>query len=128
MKRILTLLLFSCIGTVCFAQSGDPQNMKVVTSSEPAYPKGDQALYTYVYMNLKYPEAAIKKFVEGEITLSFDVKPDSTVSNIVLISGVGNGVDEELKKLIQSMKFIPAVQNGRAVKMNTMYSFPVKAH
>lgn len=127
MKKTVLILLFSFFGTFLFAQS-DPQNMKVVTNSEPSYPKGDQALFTYVYMNLKYPEAAIKKFVEGEITLSFDVKPDSTVSNIVLISGVGNGVDEELKKLILGMKFVPAVQNGRPVKMNTMYSFPVKAH
>jgi TonB family protein len=123
---LLSVLFFSVLSG--FAQSSDPQNMKVVTNSEPSFPQGDQALYTYVYMNLKYPETAVKKYIEGEVTLSFDVKPDSTVANVLVISGVGNGVDEELKKLVSGMKFIPAVQNGRKVKMNTMYSFPVKAH
>jgi TonB family protein len=104
------------------------QNRKVVTNSEPVYPKGDQALYIEVMNNTKYPEESKKSYVEGEVTLSFDVKADSLVSNIIIISGVGHGVDEEVKKLVGKMKFSPAVQNGRAVKMNTMYTFPVKAH
>ena len=100
----------------------------MVTNTEPAFPKGDNALFTYVYMNLKYSDESKKKYIEGEVTLSFDVKPDSTVTNAMVISGVGYGVDEEVKKLIQSLKFSPGVQNGMVIKMNTMYTFPIKAH
>ena len=128
MRKYYIVLIILLSGLIGSAQNSDPQNMKVVTSTEPSFPKGDQALFTYVYMNLKYPEDAIKKYVEGEVTLSFDVNKDSTVSNLMLISGVGHGVDDELKKLVQKLKFIPAIQNGHAVKMNTMYSFPIKAH
>ena len=100
----------------------------MVTNTEPAFPKGDNALFTFVYMNLKYSDESKKKYVEGEVTLSFDVKADSSVTNTVIISGVGYGVDEEVKRLIQTLKFSPGFQNGTAIKMNTMYTFPVKAH
>lgn len=127
MKNIVLLLFFLLVSFVSVAQN-DKQNIKVVTNTEPSFPKGDNALYSYVYMNLKYSEESKKKYVEGEVTLSFDVKPDSTVTNAIVISGVGYGVDEEVKKLIQTLKFSPGVQNGMVIKMNTMYTFPVKAH
>jgi TonB family protein len=112
-----------------FSQSkNDTQNINVVTNSEPVYPKGDQELYMEVMNKTKYPEEAKKSYAEGEVTLSFDVKTDSTVSNVIIISGVGHGVDEEVKKLIEKLKFAPAIQNGKPVKMSTMYTFPVKAH
>jgi bla regulator protein blaR1 len=118
------LLLFSLIVS---AQT-DKQNIAVVTNTEPSFPKGDNALYQYVLMNTHYSEEAKKKYIQGEVMLSFDVKADSTVTNISVISGVGYGIDEEVKKLVQTLKFVPAVQNGVPVKMNTMYTFPVKAH
>jgi TonB family protein len=127
MKKIL----FGCfmfLSVIMNAQQNDPQNKKVITNSEPTYPKGEQTLYNEVYSDTNYPEESKKKYIEGEVTLSFDVKTDSTVSNIVIISGVGNGVDEEVKKFIEKLKFAPGVQNGKPVKMNTIYTFPVKAH
>ncbi|MBL0329900.1 MAG: TonB family protein [Bacteroidetes bacterium] len=125
-KSLLLFFLFFCSFAVV-AQT-DKQNIKVVTNSEPSFPKGDNALYSYVYMNLKYSEQSKSKYIVGEVTLSFDVKVDSTVTNATIISGVGYGVDEEVKKLIETLKFSPGVQNGTPIKMNTMYTFPVKAH
>ena len=49
---ILVLILFFVNG---FAQA-DKQNIKVVTNTEPSFPKGDNALFTFVYMNLKYSD------------------------------------------------------------------------
>lgn len=125
-KSLLLFFLFFC-SFAAVAQT-DKQNIKVVTNSEPSFPKGDNALYSYVYMNLKYSEESKSKYIVGEVTLSFDVKVDSTVTNATIISGVGYGVDEEVKKLIETLKFSPGVQNGTPIKMNTMYTFPVKAH
>ncbi|HEX8517313.1 MAG TPA: energy transducer TonB [Bacteroidia bacterium] len=127
MKQLFSLIGFLIITCSVAAQSNN-QNKKVVTNSEPTYPKGDQALYAEVYSNLEYPEEAVKKHTVGEVMLSFDVKPDSSVSNVIIISGVGDGVDEAVGKYIERLKFAPALQNGRPVKMNTIYTFPVKAH
>ncbi|MES2140010.1 MAG: energy transducer TonB [Bacteroidota bacterium] len=130
LKKNIVVIIFSVFCLSVFAQEAKPdkQNKQVVTDTEPSFPKGDNELYQYVLYNLNYSDESKKKYVEGEVTISFDVKADSTVSNMVLISGVGYGIDDEVKKLIQKLKFIPGIQNGFPIKMNTMYSFPIKAH
>lgn len=105
----------------------DKQNMQV-TTQDAFYPKGEQALYSYVLYNTKYSEEAIKKYIEGTVELSFDVMPDSSVTNINIISDVGYGVGEAVKKLVGTLKFAPAMQMGMRVKMNLIMDFPVKAH
>lgn len=122
MKKIVALFAF--IPMLSFAQ----QNSKVVTNSEPAFPKGDNELYTYMYYNLKFTEEAKQKSIEGEVTVSFDVKTDSTTTNVLILTGLGYGIDDEVKKIITQLKFSPGVQNGIPIKMNTMYTFPIKAH
>jgi TonB family protein len=122
MKKILVLICFLPLAGLA------QQNSKVVTNSEPSYPKGDNELYTYMYYNLKFTEEAKQKNIEGEVTVSFDVKTDSTTSNILILTGLGYGIDDEVKKIITQLKFSPGVQNGMPIKMNTMYTFPIKAH
>jgi protein TonB len=120
-------LIFSALMLASFSNYAQ-QNSKVVTNSEPSYVQGDDELYKYMYFNLKFTEEAKAKNIEGEVTISFDVKTDSTTTNIIIFKGLGYGIDEEVKKIISQLKFIPALQNGIPVKMNTMYSFPIKAH
>jgi TonB family protein len=129
MKQILVILVALLLSKMVFAQTkSDPQNIKVNTTRDPEYVKGEQALYQEVMMNTKYPPESVIGYVEGTVELSFDVKTDSTVSNCIVISGVGSGVDEAVKKYVEKLKFIPARQNGVLVKMNVDMSFPVKAH
>ncbi len=129
-KKYILIVILSLFSILGFAQETKPdkQNKQIVTDTEPSFPEGDNELYQYVLYNLNYSEESKKKYIEGEVALSFDVKADSTVSNMVLISGVGYGIDDEVKKLIGKLKFVPGVQNGFPIKMNTMYSFPIKAH
>lgn len=126
-KLLLSFLVFS-ICTIAQEKTSDAQNMKVETNNEPAYPKGEQQLYMDVLYNTKYPEDAIKKYAEGEITISFDVNIDSTITNCIVITGIDKALDEAVIKYLKTLKFIPAKQNGTIVKMSTMYTFPVKAH
>jgi TonB family protein len=133
---ILTIVAFQIVslfwigaGGEAFAQEKtDKQNMQVITSRDPFYPKGEQALYSYVLYNVKYSEESKQKYIEGNVELSFDVMPDSSVSNARILSDVGYGVGEEVKKLVEKLKFSPAVQMGMRVKMNLIMDFPVKAH
>src|SRR3954465_13952835 len=95
----------------------DKQNIQV-TTQDAFYPKGDQALYTYIMYNVKYPEESIKKYVEGNVELSFDVMPDSTIKNTKILSDVGYGVGDAVKKLVETLKFAPAIMMGTKVKTN----------
>ncbi len=132
MKKIFlfSFLIFSVCG---FSQnktdkSNDKQNMTVTTSQDAFYPKGEQALYNYVLMNAKYSEDAKKNFVTGDVELSFDVMPDSSVTNVKVIHDVGYGVGDEVKKIVSQLKFAPAIMMGVKVRTNVMMDFPVKAH
>ena len=127
-KTLYTLfcILFYFIG---YGQNyDDKQNIKVVVEQDAFYPEGEMALYKYMFMNIKYSQEAKENKVEGEVMTSFNVETDSTVSNIVIIKGVGFGVDEEIKRLLKTLKFAPAIQNGELTKMNLMFNFPVRAH
>lgn len=138
-KRIITfstlILFFSPLflrGTAGEASAQnipppDKQNMEVSTQ-DAFYPKGDQALYMYIMYNVKYSEEAKQKYIEGNVSLSFDVMPDSTVKNVNIISDLGYGTGDGVKKLVGQLKFAPAIQMGMKVKMNLMMDFPVKAH
>jgi len=126
MKTLFSL--FCLLLAICHSSfSQDKQNMTVSTQ-DAFYPKGEQALYTYIMYNVKYSEESKKKYIEGSVSLSFDVMPDSTIKNVKIIGDVGYGVGEEVKKLVEKLKFAPAIQMGMRVKMNLIMDFPVKAH
>ena len=133
MKNILLTIGIQLIVIGLMAQaktdksSSDKQNM-TVTSQDAFYPKGDQALYTYVMMNTKYSEEAKKNYVSGDIELSFDVMPDSSLANVKVIHDLGYGVGDEVKKLVEKLKFAPAIMMGVKVRTNVLMDFPVKAH
>lgn len=134
MKKKLMLLALSVIG-FCLSLSAqnkegynDKQNIAVVTEQEPFYPKGDVELYKYVLHAIKYSDEAKQKYIEGEVMLSFDVMPDSTISNTSVISGLCCGINEEVQRVVKELKFAPAMQNGIKMRMNVMMNFPVKAH
>lgn len=105
----------------------DKQNIQVSTQ-DAFYPKGDQALFNYVLYNAKYSEEAKKKYIEGTVSLSFDVMPDSSVANVKIISDLPYGTGDAVKDLVSKLKFAPATQMGMKVKSNLMMDFPVKAH
>lgn len=134
MKKILLPSLLLLLGNITISQAqnkepyNDKQNMAVVTEQEPFFPKGDVELYKYVLNAVKYSDEAKHKFIEGEVMLSFDVLPDSTVSNANIISGVCCGINEEVQRVVKGLKFAPAMQNGIKMRMNVMMNFPVKAH
>ena len=137
-KKNIYLIIFAALylsplfwrgaaGEASAQEKTDKQNM-TVTTQDAFYPKGEQVLYNYIMMNTKYPQESKTKYAEGSVELSFDVMADSTIKNVKIISDVGYGVGEEVKKLLMTLKFAPAVMMGVKVKSNLIIDFPVKAH
>ena len=132
--KILMLLSFLMFLSSAQAQSvktqttGENQNMSVNTDREPSFIKGEIALYRLVAEGIEFSEEAKAKAISGEVMLSFDVMPDSTVKNTEVISGPGYGIDQAVKAYVEKLKFIPAQQNGVLVRMNLIMNFPVRAH
>ncbi len=69
-----------------------------VVNVEPA--DGWDNYNTYVANNFDIPEDILKRDFHGEVEISFDVKPNGTVSNIRVNKSLGIEYDEAAKRLI----------------------------
>lgn len=129
MKKITLLasLMISSLWLVA-QEYNDKQNFEVKTTQEAQYPEGEQVLYKYIFDNVNYSEESKAADIEGNVMVSFNVQPDSSVTNAFVLSGVGYGIDEDVVRLLKELKFAPSIRNGLKVKMNLVYTFPVRAH
>jgi len=129
MKKIFTLAVFNMILFASYAQTEeDTKNMKVEMNREAHYVDGDQALYTFLFHNIKYTEEAKLNKIEGEAMVSFWVEADSSLSKINIISDAGCGCSESLKELLSKLKYIPALVNGVPMRSKVILNVPVRAH
>lgn len=56
---------------------------------------------TFVIDQLNYPEKAVDKKIQGDVTFEFDVK-DGKVANAKIIKGLGYGIDDELLRVLNA--------------------------
>lgn len=84
----------------------------------PEFPGGIKKFYEYLGKSIKYPETAQNNNVQGKVWLSFTVEKDGALSDITITRGLGSGTDEEAKRVLaESPKWIPGIQNGKAVRV-----------
>lgn len=83
---------------------------------ESTYPGGLKAWSRFLNKTLKYPQDAIDNRIEGIVMVRFVVDTDGTVSRIEPISGPEELVEEAIRVIKKSGKWVPDVQNGRQVK------------
>lgn len=85
---------------------------------EMAAPSGGRkAFKQYLEKNLRYPSEALRKKVEGRVTIQFMVQENGELSDFKIIKGIGSGCDEEVIRLIQQgPKWTPAKKNNDSLK------------
>lgn len=83
---------------------------------EPDYPGGQQGWTKFLLANLHYPDAAIKKNIQGTVVMEFIVNTDGTISDIKAISGPQELKEASINVIKQSGNWIPAKQNGKTVR------------
>lgn len=135
MKNIAVCLLISILPFygICQQYSDTTKHSKeinfpVVSQIEPSFPGGDQALLDYIIRNINYTDTAKLKKIQGLVMVSFDVMPDSTLADITVLKGLGYGINEEVVRLLNPLKFIPGMTNGVLVRKSVIISVPLIAH
>jgi periplasmic protein TonB len=113
---LAAVILFSVLR--CSAQSADLDKTYTKVMIEAHYPGGDTAWMHFLNHNLRYPDDAVNNEIKGTVIVQFIVNTDSTISDIQAISGpTKGGLREESVRVISlSGKWIPAMQNGHAVR------------
>ncbi|AYA36567.1 energy transducer TonB [Hymenobacter oligotrophus] len=117
----LALALLALAATPALAQ----QNVKVKPATEagaqaaPAaahaksgaipvadyYEGGQEAMYDFIYKELKYPLMARRNRIQGTCIVSFTLNPDGSMSGVKLVKQIGGGCGEEALRVVKLLKF-----------------------
>ena len=85
---------------------------------------GRAAMDAYVKKELRYPKIALEKKTEGTVTVRYTVDYKGNVIEASIISGIGDGCDEEALRIVRGMKFrVP--EDG---KIKSKYSRKLHIH
>ncbi len=96
-----------------------------VVEEMPSFPGGMDAMMNYLAQNTHYPAEAKQKFQSGTVYLQFVIGTDGAVSNIKVLRGISDALDQEAVRVIKNMpKWIPGKQRGKPVKVR--FNFPIK--
>ena len=69
----------------------------------PEFDGGMTALYSYVANNIKYPEQAIIKGIEGKVFVEFVISKDGSIQNTRVLRGIHPDCDNEAVRVISQM-------------------------
>ena len=96
-----------------------------VVEKQPSFPGGEEARAKFMQANIKYPEEAKKKGIQGTVFVSFLVKADGSVTNVKIQRGIGGGCDEESVRVVNLMpKWNPGLMKGKPV--DVAFTLPIK--
>lgn len=103
-------------------KASDVNNDKKDTSNydsdiESVFPGVAGSWRRYLMKNMKYPEAAVSKQIQGTVIIYFKINAEGIVKDEFLVKSVEFNLDDEAIRLIkQSPKWKPAIQKGRKVE------------
>ena len=95
-----------------------------VCEQMPTYEGGDEALMKYIGENLKYPEEAKERGLQGRVVVGFIIEKDGSLTDVKVLRSVDRALDAEALRVVKGMpKWIPGRQNGQCVRVR--YLLPI---
>ena len=95
-----------------------------VVEQMPQFPGGPATMMEFLKENIRYPEEAQKKGLQGRVVVSFIVRKDGSIDNCHVARSVDPLLDAEAVRVIRSMpNWTPGMQDGKAVAVR--YNVPV---
>ena len=102
----------------------DKGEVFVVVEEQPLYPEGNSAMIKFLANNVKYPEEAHKKGIEGRVITNFIVEKDGSLSDFQVAHGIDPLLDAEAIRVLKTMpKWKPGKQRGENVRVR--FTLPV---
>jgi protein TonB len=79
------------------------------------YPGGIPSWMRYLQKNLRYPEKAVDKNIQGTVVVQFTVDSTGATHDVTAISGPDELREESIRLIKQSDLWIPAIYHGKKV-------------
>ncbi|MDD2298392.1 MAG: energy transducer TonB [Fermentimonas sp.] len=92
-----------------------------IVDKMPEYEYGEKELANFISYNMRYPKEALQQGIEGRILCSFIVGNDGSISNIEVVSGSNESLNNEAIRVLGLMpKWIPGENNGKKVNVKCL--------
>jgi protein TonB len=96
----------------------NPDSVFVNPEVRPQFVGGSRAFAEYVGKSIHYPTQALNRGISGKVYVSFTLSVQGRVQDAHVVSGPGNGLNEEALRLIWTMPaWEPARVNGMPVRV-----------
>ncbi len=83
----------------------------------PEYPGGFKTFVQFLNSQIKYPRAALKAQVQGDVYVSFVIEKDGNLSSLKVERSLGYGTDEEAIRVLKlSQKWKPGFEKGKPIR------------
>ena len=87
----------------------------------PTFPGGTKQFYIYISKNLSYPKQARRMGIQGRVFVKFTVTKTGTITNPLIIRGIGGGCDEVALLAVQnSPNWNPGTKDGKPVNASVV--------
>ncbi len=96
---------------------------------QPSFPGGHEAMIKFMIDNINYPQEAKEKGIQGKVFISFTVKEDGSLTDVVVEKSVNKLLDDEAVRVIKSMpNWIPGKDGNKTIvaKMTLPIDFRLK--
>ena len=95
-----------------------------IVEEMPEFPGGEEELRKFIADNIKYPEEAEQKNIQGKVYVQFVINREGNVEDVKLAKGVDPLLDEAAMNIVKSMpQWKPGKQRGQYVKVS--FTIPI---
>ena len=119
MKNVLLIFFLAAFGQFSLAfEMPTDTNIYDMPEQMPQFPGGADAMEHFISDNMKYPEEAKEKRIQGKVYIQFIVEKDGSLTNIKVRRGVNKMLDDEAVRLIEIMpNWKPGSMRGKTVRV-----------
>jgi TonB family protein len=106
-------------------QTVDGERAFVIVEQMPQFPGGETEMRKFINENLKYPEEAKKKNIQGTTIVNFVIDKEGRIRNPSVMRSLDESMSIEALRILNLMPaWTPGKQGGKAV--NVSYTVPFK--
>jgi periplasmic protein TonB len=85
---------------------------------QPGFSGGEEARLLFLQNNIVYPVISKENGSSGIVYVTFVIEPDGSITNIGILKGVDEFIDQECIRVVKMMpKWIPGIREGKKVRV-----------